>query len=160
VPEGRMLGKAVSQSKKLATLSSDTVRLIYTWTIPHLDREGRIKGDTGLFRSQVCPRLDISLSEIEETLEELRDAELIFWYAGEDGDMYIQVTNFYTHQPNWKKDREAPSRFPAPDPELVRSRSGVGQPNELTKEVINKDYDPKLSDEFKGKVLKKDGKAE
>ncbi len=153
MPEGRMLGKAVSQSKKLANLSSDTVRLIYTWTIPHLDREGRIKGDPGLFRSQVCPRLDISLSQIEAVLEELRGAGLIFWYQGADEDMYIQVQNFSTHQPGWKKDREAASRFPAPSPELVRSRSGVGQPKELIKEVINKP-DLNLLGEFQDKVSK------
>ncbi len=44
--DGRILSKRVTRSDKIASLSSDTARMIYSWLIPYLDVEGRIEADS------------------------------------------------------------------------------------------------------------------
>ena len=134
--EGRMLNRAISQSKKMAKLSDDTSRLLFTWMIPHLDAEGRMKGDPSLFRAAVCPRLDhITTQQVEKYLKEWDKAEAILWYDA-DGDKYIYCIGWDRQQRNLRKEREAPSRYPEPPPDLLRSKSGVA-PRSMPQKLIN-----------------------
>jgi len=61
-----MLLKKISLNKAVAELADDTSRMLFSWTIAHLDREGRIHGEPSLLRSIVAPRLNHITDEIVE----------------------------------------------------------------------------------------------
>jgi len=128
VPEGRILKKVISQSRRLALLSSDTYRLIYTWLLPHLDIEGRFSANPEVIKGMIVPRIKrITISIIEKALLEMHELELIILY-NVDGDRFLEVRKFKDHQYLDLK-REAPSHIPSIDKgeliELSASSQGV-----------------------------------
>ncbi|MEW6097492.1 MAG: hypothetical protein AB1567_13385, partial [bacterium] len=113
MPEGRMLKKVISTSRKLAELKTDSARLLYTWLIPHLDIEGRFYGDEDIIKGSIVPRIKTFTSEkIKECLQDMVNTGLINWYEV-DGDKYLQFTVFEKHQ-NLNRDREGKSQIPPP----------------------------------------------
>jgi len=116
MPRGRILDKeAISQSRKLSLLSSDTGRLIYTWLLAHLDREGRFSADPSIIKGNIFPRIKkMTLKKIDNCLTEMSQVKLITLYKA-DGDKYLQFTKFKEYQVHF--DREAPSKIPAPNKE-------------------------------------------
>jgi hypothetical protein len=144
---GRMLNKSISLNKALAELTSDTSRLLFTWTIAHLDVEGRIHGDPVVLKSIVIPRLKhIDEQAVATCVAEWAEHNLVEWYEA-DGDQWITFPGFADNQKGLKKDRETASKIPAPeegkpvqlhkknngesnsgvDQEELRSNSGVDQ---------------------------------
>ena len=123
MPRGRILDKeAISQSRKLSLLSNDTGRLIYTWLLAHLDREGRFSADPSIIKGNVFPRIkNMTLKKIDNCLLEMSQVKLIILYKA-DGDKYLQFTKFKEYQVHF--DREAPSKIPAPNKENIVN-SGV-----------------------------------
>ncbi len=108
---GRFVGKRVSVSKKLAKLSSDSVRLLWTWGLAHVDVDGRISGEPDEFLAAVCPKLGYDTTFIEATLHELHDAGLIKWYW--DGeDKVVQYVRFHDFQVGLRREKEADSDLP------------------------------------------------
>jgi len=138
VANGRIINKKISLSKAVDNLSSDTCRLAFTWTIPHLDRDGRIHGDPVVLQSIVFPRrIDITSDVMESFIQEWAEAGLVQWYEAE-GDMWLSFPGFARNQPNMRYDKEAESVIPpykqetdllrtkdGPTPDLVRSKDGV-----------------------------------
>jgi hypothetical protein len=124
--DGRILSKRVTRSDKVASLSSDTARMIYSWLIPYLDVEGRIEADPRLLKADIAPLLDhITPEVINNVLQELHTIGLIVLYCAPDGSKrYLQLTRFEENQKNLRKDREAPSRIPAPTSDELRTNSG------------------------------------
>jgi len=124
VAKGRMLLKTVSTSQKLANLPSDSARLLWTWLLPHLDREGRFLAAPRVVLGAAVPRLKNHTEKtVSVHLQQLSDADLIILYEV-NGDRYLQYNQFDEHQAGFHKDREAPSNCPPP-PAKVRSKSGV-----------------------------------
>jgi len=101
----------------------------FTWTIAHLDVEGRVHGDPDLMKAQVCPRLaGVTPELIRSTAGKALELGLIDIYEV-DGDIYIQYPSFEENQAGLRKNREQKSEIPPPSgvvPELFRSNSGVG----------------------------------
>ena len=76
---GRMLNKTVCASKKFHQMSDDTGRLLATWIIPHLDKNGVYYGEPALVRSYVFPmRDDITTEQVEGYLQELESIGLMY----------------------------------------------------------------------------------
>jgi len=122
--KGRFLSKSVSISNKLASLKSDSPRLLWTWLLPHLDREGRFHADPAIVKGHAVTRLKNHTEEtIEADLNELASVGLVILYQV-NGDRYLQFTQFDENQPGMRKDREAESQCPPP-PDEVRTNSGV-----------------------------------
>lgn len=123
--DGRILAKRITRSKKVASLSSDTARMFYTWLIPYLDVEGRMEADPLLLKADIAPLLPhVTEKVIRAILDELHTKELIVLYY--DGcSEYLQLTKFDENQPNLRKDREKDSTIPAPTAENIRIISGV-----------------------------------
>lgn len=122
--DGRILSKRVTRSDKIASLSSDTSRMIYSWLIPYLDVEGRIEADPRLLKADIAPLLDhITPKIISDILDELNSIGLIILYEVEK-KKYLQLVKFEENQKNLRKDREAPSRIPEPK-EGLRINSGL-----------------------------------
>ena len=111
---GRFLCKDISLDMKVGSLSDDTARLLFTWMIAHLDREGRIFGEPHLVKAQIFPRSKISVAKIEKYLREMETFSLIYRYFN-GKERYIYFPNFEKHQVGLRKDKEAPSVIPAPD---------------------------------------------
>lgn len=79
--DGRIVSKRISRSEKIASLTSDTARMFYTWLIPYLDVEGRIEGNPKLLKGDICPLLDhVTISVIDAILTELDAIGLIVLY--------------------------------------------------------------------------------
>lgn len=131
---GRMLLKRISNSRKLANLTSDGARLLYTWLLSHLDSNGNFYADPVMVNNLVLTRLGKSHKEVERYLDELDQAGLIVRYEV-DGEMYLNYPDFLEKQPGLRQDREGVCTIPQCDPELVRSSAGV---NPLEAEVKEK----------------------
>jgi len=111
---GRMLLKKISLNKAVAALADDTSRMLFTWTIPHLDREGRIHGDPEVLRSIVAPRLaHITGEVVARCVAEWARAELVMWYDV-DGDRFLAFPKFFDNQRGLHVERESPSDIPEP----------------------------------------------
>jgi hypothetical protein len=139
--EGRILSKRVTRSDKVARLSSDTARLIYTWIIPYLDVEGRMEIDLELFKADIAPKLKhVTEEKILEILNELHTIRLITVYDVEN-HTYLQLEQFDEHQPNLRKDREKKSKIPKSPPHenatsaILRQNSGEA-PAEVRPNII------------------------
>ncbi len=106
MPEGRMIKKRISESKKLGKLKSDSSRLLYTWLIPWLDVEDRHSADPEIIKGHVFPKVKtMTTKKIERLLLELNDAKLIVLYSAGD-ELYLQ---FKKSLQKIHKDREAPA---------------------------------------------------
>jgi len=134
--DGRMLSKRVTRSNKVAGLSSDTARMIYSWLIPYTDVEGRMEADPRLLKADIAPLLDhVTAKVINSVLQELHNIGLVILYSSKDGlKQYLQITKFEDNQKNLRKDREAPSHIPDPTADEVRQNSGEG-PAELPPKI-------------------------
>ena len=132
---GRFISKAISLDEKVDSLSSDTVRLLFTWLITHLDCEGRMYGDAQTVKSIVFPRRSMKAQTIEKYLSELEQEGLILRYSAPSG-VYLCMKNFEKHQPGLRKDKESASQIPPFTPELGRSKDGNGLTQVKVKEEV------------------------
>jgi len=108
---GRMLQNRISKSKKLAELSSDTVRLLYTWMLSHLDVNGNFYADPVMVNNIVFTRLNKSANDVQNALDELEQEGLIERYQIND-EIYLKYPDFHEKQPKIQRDREASPEIP------------------------------------------------
>jgi hypothetical protein len=125
---GRFITNTICADKRVNQLSNDTCRLAFTWLVTFADREGRTYGDPAMVRSMLFPRRqDISIEQMQQMITEWASLGLVVWYE-DDGDLWIWFPGFEKNQMGLRKEREAPSKIPAPSDagtEKVRSRYGV-----------------------------------
>lgn len=129
MPVGRVLLKSISESKKLAALSTDGARLLYSWLIPHTDINGCFSGDVDVIKGQVFTRLKKTEEEIEGYLEDLRKIGLIIRYQT-NGDDFILLPTMAEKQPHLNPEREAAPKIPLPTPAQIEASSRPG-PDEV-----------------------------
>lgn len=126
---GRMLQNRISKSKKLAELSSDTVRLLYTWMLSHLDVNGNFYADPVMVNNIVFTRLNKSANDVQNALNELMQSGLIECYEI-DGETYLSYPDFHEKQPKIQRDREASPEIP----DKLKSNSRVTHTQEKIRE--------------------------
>ena len=80
MPQGRILLRSISESKKLSELKTDGARLLYTWLIPHLDINGCFSGDAQVLKGKIFTRLKKSTKIVESYLENMEEVKLIVRY--------------------------------------------------------------------------------
>ena len=124
--KGRMLQKRVSTSNKMTMLSNDTVRLLYTWLLAHLDVNGNFYADPVMVNNLVFTRLGHSVKTVAAGLDELAKVGLIVLYKV-DGEIYLNYPDFHEKQPRLNPDREGNSDIPNITPESLLNNSGVTQ---------------------------------
>ena len=122
---GRMLQKRISNSRKMALLTSDGARLLYTWMLSHLDVNGCFFGDPVMINNIVFTRLGKSAKEIQRYLDELEEVGCIVRYKGDDGEDYLYYPDFMEKQTGLRPEREGNSDIPQPTAEQCRSNAGV-----------------------------------
>lgn len=124
---GRFISKTISENEELASVPIEAA-LLFTWCIPHLDREGRMSGNPELIKATTCPlRPEIDSGSIPDLLRSLAGTGLVRWYEVE-GRSVLAFPGFERHQVGLRRDREAASRYPAWDSkngtDLLRTNSG------------------------------------
>jgi hypothetical protein len=105
-----MLGKKVSTSRRLASLSSDSARLLWSWALAHADRDGCVPGDPDVLRAVVVPMLGWSTEQAASALAELVGAGLVTMREA-GGSRCAQFSRFAEGQAGFRYDREAPSKW-------------------------------------------------
>lgn len=158
---GRFISKEISLDLKVASLSDDTARLLFTWLIAHLDCEGRMYGEPHLVKAEVFPRSRVSVARIEKYLKEMEVLSLIIRYPDEKFQkslnfspqfsknlpkvQFLSVPNFEKHQTGLRKDKESPSSIPAPPadfkPPEIPTNDGLGSGKDKVKVSISKGKD-------------------
>jgi len=121
---GRMLQNRISKSQKLASLSSDTVRLLYTWMLSHLDVNGNFYADPVMVNNLVFTRLGHSVDNIAAALDELEASGLIIRYQV-GNETYLNYPDFQEKQPKINKDKEGKPDIPLYTPDKLRSNAGI-----------------------------------
>jgi len=124
MPQGRIILKSISESKKIATLKTDGARLLYTWLITHLDVNGSFSGDPDVVNGKVFTRLKKSRETIESYLVDLESVGLIIRFNA-NGDIFLHVPDFTDKQPCLRADREGKTSIPIPTPAQLQPNSGL-----------------------------------
>ncbi len=124
MPQGRILLKSISTSKKLPLLGTDGARLLYTWLIPHVDVNGCFSGDPEIVKGKVFTKLRKSTKSVGGYLQNLADIGLIILYEA-DGENYLHIPDFVDKQPSLNPDREAKTTIPMPTQDQLQTKSGL-----------------------------------
>ncbi len=140
----RMIGRAVSQSRKLSKISIKAA-LIWTWSIPFFDSYGYMEADPDWIKFNIVPRRDdITLQDIAGVLQELARSKLWKLYQLCDSENKIvafdpKFKDFQTLRP----ERLGSQRF---TPGALRDYSGTTPAQDKINEVklreVNKDNKP------------------
>lgn len=148
-----MIKKAISHSRRLAKLKTDSARMLYTWILPHLDIEGRFSADPRVIKGAIVPRLiGWGSKKIENCLLDMTIHKLIILYE-HDGDKYLQYRKFKDHQ-ILRTDRESESKIPAPT-QLQSNSSLTPAQVKLNKDKLITGEEDKVKDKKENR-LKKD----
>lgn len=114
MPRGRILNRSISRSIRVANLSPESA-LLFTWSIPHLDREGKIYADIPSVKGLIVPHLAYMTEEvIGRCLKEIHDAGLAMIY----GDGLFMLFIGFDHNQKIEHHEKA-SEIPSPSPEDV-----------------------------------------
>jgi hypothetical protein len=104
---GRFVNRKISVSDKLNDLPDDTCRLLATWIIPYLDKQGVFHARPAIVKNYVFAlREDISFAQVEQYLQAMHDIKLIVLFDGPNGKRYQYWPGFEEEQPNLRPDRE------------------------------------------------------
>jgi len=137
--KGRMLQNRISKSQKLACLSNDTTRLLYTWLLSHLDINGNFYADPVMVNNLVFTRLGHSVKTIATSLDELAEKGLIIKYKI-NGEIYLNYPDFNEKQPALNPARETTPEIPNITQESILSQSGITPLQiKISKDKLNKD---------------------
>lgn len=168
MPQGRIVLKSISESKKMASLKTDGARLLYTWLITHLDVNGCFSADPDVVNGKVLTRLGKSKKTIISYLDDLESTGLIIIYEA-NGDKFLNVPDFVEKQPNLQPKKEGKPTIPQPTPDQLQSNSTTSKVKESkVKESKVKSPTPKkqyldhvfLSDDEHAKLVKRFGGKE
>lgn len=113
-----MLLTSISLSEQFADMPDADCRLIATWTIPHLDREGRVTGSPRRLRALVCPLLPYTDADVARAVEAMCSVGVAVRYTDDSGEDVLWFPKFRKSQGGAPLDREAPSRYGAPPKSL------------------------------------------
>jgi len=117
--KGRMLNKTIGCDKAVNGLSNDTCRLVFSWLIAHVEKNGCFHGDAALVRSYVFPlRDDLKNKDIDKYLEEIAKARLVTFYFV-NGERYLYFPGFLKNQRGFRPEKEGNPSVPDYDPGLV-----------------------------------------
>jgi hypothetical protein len=130
-----MINGSIGSSRKMKALSSDTSRMLFCMTIPHLDRDGRITADPDEYLAIVAPILrHLSDDDATAAFRDFVESQLAIVCAGVDGKDFIEFTGFQNEQ-SFNYDRERPSKFTPDNSRPSPEYSGPSPENSCLREV-------------------------
>ncbi len=116
----RYISTDISTDIKLAELSERGFLplILYTWSIPHMDDWGRITGDSRQFKLLVCPALDVTSKDVDESLDQIAAVGLWNRYEVEGKQtICIPEESWFKHQSyinKAKRGNDSGSNFKSP----------------------------------------------
>lgn len=119
---GRFISESVAKDMRLNSLSVEA-ELVYLMTIPHLDRDGLIEGDTDILHGTVCPKRRHFRDQMEYFIEEWTMVGLVTYYQSSEGPV-LWFRGFAKNQMGLRYEREIPSVFPPP-PGYKHTKTGM-----------------------------------
>lgn len=119
---GRFLSESVAKDIRLNSMSVEA-ELVYLMTIPHLDRDGLIEGDTEILYGTVCPKRRQFIDRMGEFVQEWVHVGLVVYYETSEGPI-LWFRGFAKNQLGLRYERETESRFPPP-PGYERGKDGL-----------------------------------
>jgi len=153
MPKGRMLNRSISRDERIARLSIHSA-FLFTWMIPHADREGRMYAVPETIKGNICPLLSyFTLKRIKLCLRELETNNLCLIY----GEGKYLLFNGFNKNQRIDKDREAPSEIPAPT-ELQLNSSETPERNSAV--LLKGEVEVEVEVEGEGKELLAAGAAQ
>lgn len=108
----RMISKSISTSTKLSEVDTFS-KLLFTWLIPHCDDYGHMDGSSRLVKGIVVPLCNETIEEVESSLKQLEEYDLIKRYE-KNGKLYLEIVKWVDHQ-TLKTDRPLHVIYPLPD---------------------------------------------
>jgi len=125
-----MLNKGLSDSKGFAALCPEAA-VLFVMMIPHLSSHGKMNGDPGYIKGEVCPRISYLTTErISGYLTEITDHTNVKWFQ-HDGRWWIHSTKFLSEHQKLPADRLGQDSLPAysgSTHDLFTNRSRVDPP--------------------------------
>lgn len=121
---GRMIANSVATDKRFNSLTAEAA-LVYLMTLPHLDRDGLILGDTMPFWGKVCPRRNEFMGHMADIIAEWINTGLVIAYECDEGTI-LCFCGFLKNQTGMHYDREAASSYPPP-PGYIRTPKGLAK---------------------------------
>jgi hypothetical protein len=121
--KGRMLNQGISDSKGFAALSPEAA-VLFVMMIPHFDPYGKLNGDPGYIKGEVCPRIEyLPINRISSCLQEINDRTNVKWFS-HDGRWWVHSTKFLIEHQKIDLNRCGSDLFPnysGSTPELVEN---------------------------------------
>jgi hypothetical protein len=128
-----MLNKSISASVKFDLLPDDTCRLMASWMIAHLDKNGVFYGDPAMVKSYVFPlRVDITIEQVEHYLSEMERVGLIYLFEVR-GRLWQCWPGFEDNQIGLRANREGTEYPEPPEAELEEGQPDAGSLPEVPK---------------------------
>lgn len=109
---GRFIDKGISVNARVNGMSRDAA-FVFTWAIPHCDRDGLIEGDRRVLFAKICPMQEDLRARMNDIVEEWKESGLVKEYEYREGTV-LWFTGFHEHQKLSRYEKEVPSRFPKP----------------------------------------------
>ena len=104
IAKGRIISRAISDSKKFAQLSPQAA-VLFCMLIPHYTSHGKMNGDPGYIKAEVCPRIPyLTIANLPGMLDEISAKTNVKWFAV-DGRYWIHSTKFLSDHQKLRKDR-------------------------------------------------------
>jgi len=153
-----MISKDISNSKKFAQLSPDSA-VLFCMIIPHLNSYGKMNGDPGYIKAEVCPRiLYLDYKKIYKCLQEIDENTNMKWFQN-DGRHWIHAINFLSEHQFLRPERLGEDKLPSYSgvtPELVHPEykdkdKDKGNSGVVPEEIAKERKTPKLKKEEKDK---------
>ncbi len=130
-----MLSKSICTSEQVNSLPLEC-QLLFSWMITHADDDGKMKGGAPTVRGLVFPMKEYTVIQVEEMLQKIKDAGLIWrWAVG--NETFIQFPKWKRHQ-NIRADRHHPSEIPSFDSDGNQSDT-TGIPNDNQTDTEDKE---------------------
>ncbi len=124
----RMLNKSISLSSQVSKLSLKE-KLLFTWSIPHLDDYGLIENDPEVIKATVCPMVkEIIIQDIKQFVNKAEVIGLVIVYQD-----CIEFTGFENHQ-SISAEKRAKCKFQK-IPKIPQENSGE---NKIPQEILKK----------------------
>lgn len=119
---GRMINITIAEDETFNAMSIDA-QFVFMRTLPHLDRDGLITGNTTLLHSKVTPLLPEYGPKMADIIQEWIANEFVMKYQDGKKDVLFFL-NFRKNQYGMRYDKEGPSTF-APPPSYKRIAAGL-----------------------------------
>jgi len=109
--KGRMLNRDISNSKGFGKLTAPAA-VLFTMLIPHYTPYGKMNGDPGYLKGEVCPRIPyLTVANIPKYMKEITEHTSVKWFQY-DERWWIHSIKFISEHQHINMERIGPDLLP------------------------------------------------